>query len=78
MELISNKADALKNKIRPGSIFVSKRTDNLKYIDQDGGECWVVQDISDDSTDMDFAPEPFDLDKAGEICETCKWFHVED
>ena len=42
MELISNKADALKNKIRPGSIFVSKRTDNLKYIDQDGGECWVV------------------------------------
>ncbi len=42
------------------------------------GECWVVQDIRDDNTDMDFAPEFFDLDKAEEICETCKWFHVED
>lgn len=42
MEMISEKADALKNKMRPGSIFVSKRTDNLKYVDQNGAECWVV------------------------------------
>ena len=40
------------------------------------GECWIVQDIRDDNTDMEFAPEPFDLDKAAQVCEKCRWCYV--
>ena len=42
------------------------------------GECWVIQDIRDENTDMDFAPEPIDLHEAEKICETCRWFQVEE
>lgn len=42
MKRIPEKADALNNKMRPGNIFISKRTDNFKYIDTDGSECWIV------------------------------------
>lgn len=42
MKRIPEKADALNNKMRPGNIFISKRTDNFKYIDTDGSECWIT------------------------------------
>ena len=32
------------------------------------GECWVIQDIRDDNTDMEFAPEPFERTTAKKIC----------
>lgn len=28
--------------LKPGTVFVSKRTSNFKYVDKDGTECWVV------------------------------------
>ena len=40
------------------------------------GECWIVQDICDDNTDMEFAPEPFDTDDANDICSKCQWYIV--
>lgn len=42
------------------------------------GECWVVQDIRDDNTDMEFAPEPFELTDAERICEKCRWCYVNE
>jgi hypothetical protein len=42
------------------------------------GECWIVQDIRADDTDMEFAPAPFEMDEAERICEECCWFIVED
>lgn len=42
------------------------------------GECWIVQDIRDDNTDMEFAPEPFDLKEAERICEKCRWCYVNE
>lgn len=42
MELIKNKYDDLNNRIRPGSVFVGTRTDNLKFIDKDGAEAELV------------------------------------
>lgn len=42
MELIKDKYDDKNNKIRPGSVFVGTRTDNLKYIDKDGAETELV------------------------------------
>lgn len=40
------------------------------------GECWIVQDIRGDNTDMEFAPKSFDLDEAAQSCEKCGWYHV--
>lgn len=42
MELIKDKYDDLNNRIRPGSVFVGTRTDNLKFIDKDGAEAELV------------------------------------
>ena len=42
------------------------------------GECWVIQDIRDDNTDMEFAPEPFELSTANKICEKCRWYRVDE
>lgn len=41
------------------------------------GECYEVQDVRDDEMDMKLAVEPFDLEKANEICEKCKWYIVD-
>lgn len=40
------------------------------------GDCWIVQDIRDDNTDMKFALEPFSIEKANIICEQCKWYQA--
>ena len=42
------------------------------------GECYEVQEIREDEMDMKLAIEPFDAEKANEICEKCKWYVVED
>ncbi len=42
------------------------------------GECWVVQDIRADNTDMEFASEPFELADADRICEKCRWCYVNE
>ena len=40
------------------------------------GECYEVQEVRGDDMDMALALEPFDIDKADEICEKCKWYIV--
>ena len=42
------------------------------------GESWIIQDIRDDNTDMEFAPEPFDLSAADAACEKCRWYRVNE
>lgn len=42
------------------------------------GECWIVQDIRDDNTDMEFAPEPFKQKEADNICEKSRWCYVNE
>ena len=41
------------------------------------GECYEVQKVREDEMDMELAIEPFDVDKANEVCEKCKWYVVE-
>lgn len=41
------------------------------------GECYEVQEVREDEMDMELAIEPFDVDKANEVCEKCKWYVVE-
>lgn len=42
------------------------------------GECYEVQEVLENEMDMEFVIEPFDAEKANEICKTCKWYIVED
>lgn len=42
------------------------------------GECWIIQDIREDNTDMEFSPAPFDLDTAATVCEQCRWCYTEE
>lgn len=42
------------------------------------GDCWTVQDIRGDETDMEFAPEPFDVAEADRVCEKCRWCYVKE
>ena len=42
------------------------------------GECWVIQDIRDDNTDMKFAPEPFERSTAKKICVSYRWYRVDE
>jgi len=42
------------------------------------GECYEVQEARDDEMDMKLLIEPFDPDKANEICEKCKWYIIEE
>ena len=41
------------------------------------GECYEFQEIREDEMDMELAIEPFDVEKANEVCEKCKWYIVE-
>ena len=41
------------------------------------GERYEVQEVREDEMDMELAIEPFDVDKANEVCEKCKWYVVE-
>ena len=42
------------------------------------GDCWIVQDIRRDDTDMEFALEEFDLATANKLCEQCRWCYVDE
>ena len=36
-----------------------------------------VQEVREDEMDAKWLREPFDLKKANEVCERCKWYVVE-
>lgn len=40
-------------------------------------ECVEVQEVREDEMDAKWLREPFDLKKANEACERCKWYVVE-
>lgn len=39
-------------------------------------ECYEVQEVREDEMDMKLAYEPFDVDKANEVCGKCRWYVV--
>lgn len=41
------------------------------------GECYEVQEIRGDEMDMALAIELFDMEKAREVCEKCRWYVME-
>ncbi len=41
-------------------------------------ECYEVQEIREDEMDMKWARETFEVEKANEICEKCKWYMVNE
>lgn len=41
-------------------------------------ECVEVQEVREDEMDAERLREPFDMDRANEVCEECKWYVVED
>lgn len=42
------------------------------------GGCVEVQEVREDSMDMELFPEPFDVKNANEICEKCRWCYVKE
>ena len=41
-------------------------------------ECYEVQEVREDEMDAKLLREPFDMDKANDFCEKCKWYIVSD
>ena len=41
-------------------------------------ECVEVHEVREDEMDAARLREPFDMDRANEVCEECKWYVVED
>lgn len=39
-------------------------------------ECYEVQEVREDEMDVKWLREPFDMEKANEACEKCKWYVV--
>ena len=39
-------------------------------------ECVEVQEACEDEMDAKWLREPFDMDKANDACENCKWYIV--
>lgn len=39
-------------------------------------ECVEVQEVREDEMDAAQLREPFDMDEANEVCETCKWYVI--
>ena len=37
-----------------------------------------MQEVREDEMDAARLREPFDMDRANEVCEECKWYVVED
>ncbi|MFQ7754593.1 MAG: hypothetical protein ACLRH1_11715 [Acutalibacteraceae bacterium] len=42
------------------------------------GGCVEVQEVREDSMDMELFPEPFDLSAADAACEKCRWYRVNE
>lgn len=42
------------------------------------GECYEVQEIREDEMDMGLSMESFNVERANEICEKCKWYVISD
>ncbi len=40
------------------------------------GGCVEVQEVREDSMDMELLPEPFELSKANAVCEKCRWCYL--
>ena len=39
-------------------------------------ECYEVQEVREDEMDAKWLREPFDIEKAIEVCPKCKWYDV--
>ena len=39
-------------------------------------ECYEVQEVREDEMDAKWLREPFDMGKANEVCQKCKWYVV--
>ena len=39
-------------------------------------ECVEVQEVRGDEMDAKWLREPFDMDKANNVCEKCRWYIV--
>ena len=42
------------------------------------GGCVEVQEVREDSMDAELFPEEFDLNRANDICEKCRWHYVNE
>ena len=42
---------------------------NMELIPEERIEC-------EDNMDMELLPEPIDIDEANNVCEKCRWYHV--
>ncbi len=42
------------------------------------GGCVEVQEVREDNMDMELFPEPFDVKRANEACEKCRWCYVNE
>ena len=40
------------------------------------GGCCEVQEVREDSMDMELMPQPFDIKQANKHCEDCQWYNV--
>ena len=40
------------------------------------GECYEVQEVREDEMDPKWLYEQFDMEKADEVCEKCRWYIV--
>lgn len=41
------------------------------------GGCVEIQEVRDDSMDMELCFEKFDLEKSNDVCEKCRWYYVD-
>lgn len=41
-------------------------------------ECYEVQEVREDEMDEKWLREPFDMEKANEVCEKCRWYVVSE
>lgn len=41
-------------------------------------ECVEIQEVREDEMSVEWLREPFDMKKADEICEKCKWYIVRE
>ena len=40
------------------------------------GGCYEVQEVREDSMDMELMPQSFDIKQADKHCEDCQWYNV--
>lgn len=51
---------------------------NRKIFWGGAGGCVEVQEVREDSMDLDLFPNALDIKKANEVCEKCRWYYVNE